>query len=231
VKDPIVLQEDGIKRIGERELAQVATVQAEDRRDPAFDVLPVDQHDKHPIDAVAMQPLGRRLADLAGAGFYPELVQLHVSSFGPVRPRRQCVKYLPSDIEKTQGDRMDCDRLAHRPESTLDSAIERVVVPALIVRLVRLADDTFGRNGEGRETSAAIAPAVGHICVEAELVPLAAKEGHSASAGGVRNPRNSSAGAKLNPVDRIFSVMAKISLTGRAGRGSKLKQETASDTQ
>jgi hypothetical protein len=66
---------------------------------------------------------------------------------------------------------MDCDHLAHRSEPTLDSAMERVVVPALIVRLVGLTNDTFGRNGEGREVSAAITPAVGHMCVEAEVFP------------------------------------------------------------
>jgi hypothetical protein len=85
VKDTIVLQEDGIKGIGEREITQVTTVQTENRRDPTFDVLPVDQHDKHPIDAVAMRALGRRLAGLAGAGFNPELMQLHVPSLWPVR--------------------------------------------------------------------------------------------------------------------------------------------------
>ena len=171
MKDPSVLQEHGIERIGEREVAQVAVVQAEDRRDPAFDVLPVDQHNEHPIDAVATQALRRRLAGLSDAGFDPELVQLHVPSLGPVRRRRQCVKHLAADIEKTQGDRMDCDGLAHRSEPTFDSAVEWVVVPALIVRLVRLADDAFGGNGEGHEAAAAIATAVGHVCVEAEIVP------------------------------------------------------------
>jgi hypothetical protein len=53
-----------------------------------------------------------------------------------------------------------------------------VIVPALIVRLVRLAYDSSGGNGEGREAAAAITPAVGHICVDAEVVP----------AGGERRP-------------------------------------------
>jgi len=52
-----------------------------------------------------MQALRRRLAGLSAARFDPELVSLHVPSLGPVRRRRQCVKHLPPDIEKTQGDR------------------------------------------------------------------------------------------------------------------------------
>ena len=153
------------------EITQVAAVQIVDRRDPTFDVLPVNQHDKHPIDAIAMQPLGRRLAGLFGVSFNPELVQLHVPSLWPDRRRRQCIKHLPPYIEKTQSDRMDCDSLAHRSEPTLDSAIERIVVLALVVRLVRLAYGAFGGNGEGREAAAAITPAVGHIRVEAKIVP------------------------------------------------------------
>jgi len=118
-----------------------------------------------------MQALRRRLAGLSGAGLDPELVQFHVPSLGPVRRRRQCVKHLPADIEKTQGNRMGGDGLGHRSEPTFDSPIERVVVPALIVRLVRFANNAIGRNGEGREATAAVAAAVGHVCVDAEVVP------------------------------------------------------------
>src|SRR5271154_6169609 len=39
------------------------------------------------------------------------------------------------------------------------------------MRLVRLADNAFGGNGEGREASAAIAATVGHVDVDAEVLP------------------------------------------------------------
>jgi hypothetical protein len=87
VKDPIVLQEDGIQRVDEREVAQVAVVKAVNRRDPAFDILPVDKHDEHPVDTVAMQPIGRRLADLSEAAFDPELMQLHAAQRYLEEPR------------------------------------------------------------------------------------------------------------------------------------------------
>jgi hypothetical protein len=39
------------------------------------------------------------------------------------------------------------------------------------MRLVRLADNAFRGNGEGREASAAITAAVGHVGVDAEVLP------------------------------------------------------------
>ena len=54
---------------------------------------------------------------------------------------------------------MGGDGLGHRFEPTLDPPIERVVVPALITRLVRFANTGIGRNGEGRVATVAIAAA------------------------------------------------------------------------
>src|ERR1019366_10412324 len=61
---------------------------------------------------------------------------------------------------------------------------------------------------------------------------LAAKDGHSASAVGVRSARNCSAGANLNPANRTSSTMTEISpIIERPGRRSDMNRETVSDAQ
>src|SRR6185437_16973566 len=60
-------------------------------------------------------------------------------------------------------------------EPPLDAAIERVVVAALVMRLVRLAHDRLGRRAKRRETAPAIAPAIGHKGVDAKVVPARGK--------------------------------------------------------
>ena len=58
-----------------------------------------------------------------------------------------------------------------RREPARDPTVERVVVAALVVRLMRLALDARGRSREGREAPAPVATAVGHERVEAEVIP------------------------------------------------------------
>ena len=59
------------------------------------------------------------------------------------------------------------DLRQNRLEPTLDPAIQRVVVAALIMRLVHFANNAIGGNREGREATTTIAAAVGHVCGDA----------------------------------------------------------------
>ena len=79
----------------------------------------------------------------------------------------------------------------HRLEPALDAADQRVVVEALIVRLMRLERDlVFARARRQRRVSAAaIAMAIGQIRVELKMVQLSAKRTQSDNA-----PQPSSSG-------------------------------------
>src|SRR5260370_42570385 len=68
---------------------------------------------------------------------------------------------------------MRADRLADRLEPAFDAAIERVVVAALVMRLMRLAGDLGTAGAERGKAAAAIAPAIGHEGIDAEIVPAA----------------------------------------------------------
>src|ERR1700730_6272981 len=63
------------------------------------------------------------------------------------------------------------DRLADRFETALDAAIQRVVVAALIVRLMRLPGDPSRRGAKDPEPAAAIASTIGHVGVDPEITP------------------------------------------------------------
>src|SRR6266550_8549020 len=66
---------------------------------------------------------------------------------------------------------MGRDRLDHRLEPAFDAAIQRVVVAALVMRLMRLAGNARRAGAETGEAAAAITPAIGHEGVDPEIVP------------------------------------------------------------
>ena len=66
---------------------------------------------------------------------------------------------------------MVADGVRDRREPALDAAVQRIVIAALIMRLVRLSRDAVARGREGGVAATAVAPAVRHIGVEAEIVP------------------------------------------------------------
>src|SRR5258706_13013237 len=68
---------------------------------------------------------------------------------------------------------MRADRFGNRLEPALDAAIQRVVVAALVVRLMRLAGDLGPAGAERGKATAAIAPAIGHEGIDTEIVPAA----------------------------------------------------------
>ena len=66
---------------------------------------------------------------------------------------------------------MTGDGIGNRLEPALDAAVERVVVAALIMRLMRLAHDPHRRRAQSGKAAAAITPAIGHVGVDAQIVP------------------------------------------------------------
>src|SRR5260370_28354252 len=66
---------------------------------------------------------------------------------------------------------MGCDRFDHRFEPAFDASVQRVVVAALIMRLMRLARYTCRAGAKTGKASAAVAPAIGHEGVDPEIVP------------------------------------------------------------
>ena len=97
-----------------------------------------DQQHQHVVHAVAVHALGRRAAGLAAARLDAELVHLDMpglraGSAGRTVPRQKC--------STVRHGRAGADRRQDRLEPPLDPAIQRVVVAALVMRLVRLASD------------------------------------------------------------------------------------------
>src|SRR6266702_2024728 len=70
---------------------------------------------------------------------------------------------------------MRADSVRYRVEPALDPAIDRVVVAALVMRLVRLPDNPLGTGAKTGEAAAAVAPAIGHVAVDPEIVPAQRK--------------------------------------------------------
>ncbi len=137
----------------------------------AGDVRAVDEQHEHEVDAVAMQAFGRRQSFVARQRFDAELVDFDL----PLRNvRRQPAKQRASELED-RAERMSAADLGRdRREPARDAAVQRVVVEALIVRLVRLPIDRAVASGRKHGVPAApIASPVGHVLVELEVVPAA----------------------------------------------------------
>jgi len=116
-----------------------AVVSIVDRCDPTFDVLPVDSApapSRRHRDAGLRASAGRfvRRGLRSGTGAAPR------AKSAAVRRRRQCVKRLPAGVEKPRV--TGCAATASSPGRTnARSRHERVVVSALIMWLVRFADN------------------------------------------------------------------------------------------
>src|ERR1700747_3728943 len=62
-------------------------------------------------------------------------------------------------------------RLGDRFEPALDAAVEGVVIAALVMRLMRLSDDPGRCGAKHPEPAAAVASAIGHVGIDAEIAP------------------------------------------------------------
>ena len=166
----------------------------------AGDVDPADQQHQHPVDAVAVHALRGRPAVLARARLDAELVDLDMPGGGPQRRRGQPVEQARgrcARIARSAG--WPADRVGHRLEPALDAAVQRVVVAALVMRLVRLAHDPRRRWRGSGEAAAAVAPAIGHEHVDAEIVPARGKRPPVAQPGRLQQRRISGARTKAKP--------------------------------
>ena len=115
-----------------------------------------------------MQSFGRGAADFSGPRLDTELV--HFDMGGAVH----------RELRRAEGEDGAADGtvdrgLFDRIEPALHIAIERIIVPALIMGLVRLADEIARCVAEGRVATAAVAPAIGHIEIRPQIVPAGGK--------------------------------------------------------
>src|SRR5438552_14795806 len=84
--------------------------------------------------------------------------------------------------------RVAADRVGDRLEPALETAIERVVVPALVVRLMRLAGNPHRGGAKDAEPAAPVTSAVGHIGIDTEIVPTGGKTLPVGEAGLLQRP-------------------------------------------
>src|SRR5579862_720517 len=122
-----------------------------------------------------MHPFRGRPACVARARLDPELMDFDMPKKGAHRWRGQPVEQrVAGRKDRTQGG-MRADPLGYRLEPALEPAIDRVVVAALVMRLMRLSGDPLGAGAETREAAAAVTPAIGHVAIDPEIVPAPRK--------------------------------------------------------
>jgi len=77
-----VIDKGCVERLRQREIADIPFGAIVNRRHSAGDILPRDQEDEHPVDAVLVKPFGRRKPLHAGVSFDAELVDLDMPDGG-----------------------------------------------------------------------------------------------------------------------------------------------------
>src|SRR5579859_3373646 len=177
VEHAAVVDQRRIEWPGEREAAERRPGHVVDGRHAAGDILARDQQHQHPVDAVPVQALGRRPPFLARSGLDAELMDLDMPGGGPSLARRQAVEQCEAAIQDRPHGGVSGDILADRLEPAREATIERVVIAALVVRLMGLARNACRRKREGRMPAPAIAAAVGHVGIEPEVVPAVGEAG------------------------------------------------------
>ena len=171
MKDAVVVGEGGVERLGQGEAAQRLFRKIMDARLAALHIDPADQQHQHPIDAVAVHALRGWASLLTGARHDAELVDLDVPGMGTHRCRGQPIEQIFAGREDRLHRRMRTDRVGDRLEPAFEAAVQRVVVAALVMRLMRLADDLRAGGAKRGKAAAAVAPAIGHVGIDAEIAP------------------------------------------------------------
>src|SRR5262249_25578707 len=118
-----------------------------------------------------MHPLRGWPAFLPGARLDAKLVDFDMPEIRPQLRRGQTVEQGVAGGEARWGRGMCADGLGHGVKPAVDPAIDRVVIAALVMGLVRLSDNRLGAGAETGKTAAAVAPAIGHVGIDAEIVP------------------------------------------------------------
>lgn len=135
----------------------------------AFDVGAIDQQHQRIVDAVTMHALGCRPAGSVGARLDAKLMALDL----PVCVRSQRTEQAAAERKYAVHRRARDDLGMHRLEPALDATDQRVVVDALIVRLMRLERDLVLARArrQSRMAASTVAMASGQVCVELKIVP------------------------------------------------------------
>ena len=136
-----IVEKDRVERLGERELAKRPSLGIEDLSDAARYIATIHQQDADPIDAIPVGTFGCRQARPAADGFDSELMHLRM----PWRPvcagGRRRIEDRRADPKNASGEPVGGHAVRHWREPALNPAVERIVVPTLIVRLMGLARD------------------------------------------------------------------------------------------
>src|SRR5215472_8301321 len=188
VIDPAVVDQRRVEGRGQRETAERALDEIVDRGLAARDVFPADHQHQHPVDPVPVHALRGRAAFLALARLDAKLVDFDMPRLGTQLCRRHPVEQGMARAQNRGERRVSRYGIGHRLEPALDAAVERVVIAALIMRLARLADDPAGAGAENAKPAAAVAPAISHIGVDAQIVPAGGKAFPVAQPGFVQYP-------------------------------------------
>src|ERR1700761_820341 len=108
---------------------------------------------------------------------------------------------------------MFADRIADGLEPALHAAIQRIVVAALVMRLVGLAEDASPAGTITGEATAPITTAIRHVGVNAEIIPTLGETGPIAQTGCFKDvlhfgrPHKGKAGAVDLPADQREGIV------------------------
>src|SRR5205814_8024370 len=122
----------------QRETAELAAVQSVNGSGAAGDVPSLDEQHQHIVDTVAVQTLGSGTSLHTRPRLDPELVNLDLP-----RGRFRCkiAEQRPAALENRPHRRAPAGLGRDWREPASDAAVQRVVLEALIVWLMRLADN------------------------------------------------------------------------------------------
>lgn len=175
--DAVVIHDCRVQRLDQGEARHRSFVTIGDCGFPLGDIFPPHEEDEHPIHPVPMQPFRCRPPFRLWPRFDAKLVHLHMPAIRPQGYGGKAGKQMVAELQHGGGRGVRGDRLADRLEPAGDAAIERIIIPALVMRLVGFPLDCAAADREGGETAAAIAAAIGHIAVEPEVIPTIRETG------------------------------------------------------
>ena len=168
MRDLRVVQQRRVERCRQRERAELASVEAMNRCRPARDVVPLYEQYQDVVDAVPVHAFRRRATFFAHPRRDPELMHLDV----PVSRPGEALERGARARQNRRHRPARSDRVVNGCEPACDSPVQRVVVAALVMRLVRSTDNrSAGRRRVDRVTPPAVATTVGHVVIELEIAP------------------------------------------------------------
>ena len=131
----------------------------------------IDQQNADPIDAITVSTFGCGHARSVFVCLDPELMHFHVPRHRVFSARRNCIEDSCAGAQNTPRKPIGRRSVRNRREPTLDPAVERVVIAALVMWLGGLARDGAPSGNERGKAPTAIAATIGHVDVEPKVIP------------------------------------------------------------